>query len=83
MYNLSLLYIQRYNISTAADWMVQAIEAGDKYALDQMVSNYDAYPIGFRRKVQEILAERWLYSRPITGLFDEGTIEALIRASKH
>lgn len=65
-----------------ADAVYRAIQKGNTFSRDQMTSNFDAWPLDFRKEMQKLLKQNGYYNGPITGKFDQDTIAAVRQAAQ-
>lgn len=65
-----------------ADAVYRAIQKGNKFSIDQMTSNYDAWPKDFRREVQKLLKQNGYFNGTTDGVFRQDTIDAVRAAAK-
>ncbi len=65
-----------------AEAVYEAIRKKNKFSVDQMTSNYDAWPKDFRRELQKILKRNGFFNGAADGIFNQDTKDAVRQAAK-
>ena len=82
MYNLAVLLNATDRYGEAALWALEALKAGDQFALNELLNNWSSWPYETRLGIQKLLVGMGILDEEPTGRFDNKTLLALRRLGR-